>query len=130
MYIREKKTKTTPVLQLVSGERGHDGKVRQHIILSLGNVPIPDELRRTIAHEVENRLNGYQRLMPLDLAIAEWVDFILKKLKDENQNHQLNWWYAPALEGHITGSPIRGSEGSPTASISRAAAKAACFLMP
>jgi hypothetical protein len=47
-----------------------------------------------------------------------------------NQNHQLNWWYAPALEGHITGSPIRGSEGSPTASISRAAAKAAGFLMP
>jgi hypothetical protein len=27
-----------------------------------------------------------------------------------NQNHQLSWWYAPALEGHITGSPIRGSE--------------------
>jgi transposase len=85
MYIREKKTKTTPVLQLVSGDRGHDGKVRQHIILSLGNVPIPDELRKTIAHEVENRLNGYQRLLPLDLAIAEWVDFILKKLKDENK---------------------------------------------
>ncbi|SDO14920.1 hypothetical protein [Acetanaerobacterium elongatum] len=20
-----------------------------------------------------------------------------------NQNHQLNWWYAPALKGHITG---------------------------
>jgi len=85
MYIREKKTKTTPVLQLVSGERGHDGRVRQHIILSLGNVPIPDELRKTIAHEVENRMNGYQRLMPLDPAIAEWVDFILKKLRDENK---------------------------------------------
>ncbi|WP_162840329.1 hypothetical protein [Acetanaerobacterium elongatum] len=21
----------------------------------------------------------------------------------QNQNHQLNWWYAPALKGHITG---------------------------
>lgn len=40
MYIREKKTKTTPALQLVSGKRDHNGKVRQQIILSLGNVPI------------------------------------------------------------------------------------------
>ena len=70
MYIREKKTNTTPALQLVSGARGQDGKVRQKIILSLGNVPIPDELRKTIAHEVENRMNGYQRLMALDLVLA------------------------------------------------------------
>ncbi len=81
MYIREKKTKTTPALQLVSGKRDHKGKVRQQIILSLGNVPIPDELRKTIAHEVENRMNGYQRLLPLELEVAKWVDFILKKLE-------------------------------------------------
>jgi hypothetical protein len=36
MYIREKKTKTTPALQLVSGKRDHNGKVRQQIILSSG----------------------------------------------------------------------------------------------
>lgn len=83
MYIREKKTKTTPALQLVSGARGQDGKVRQKIILSLGNVPIPDELRKTIAHEVENRMNGYQRLMALDLEVAKWVDHILEKLDSE-----------------------------------------------
>jgi transposase len=81
MYIREKKTRTTPALQLVSGRRDHNGKVRQEIILSLGNVPIPDELRKTIAHEVENRMNGYQRLLPLSLDVAKWVDFILKKLE-------------------------------------------------
>lgn len=81
MYIREKKTKTTPALQLVSGKRDHNGKVRQQIILSLGNVPIPDELRKTIAHEVENRMNGYQDLLPLELDVAKWVDFILKKLE-------------------------------------------------
>lgn len=92
MYIREKKTRTTPALQLVSGRRDHNGKVRQEIILSLGNVPIPDELRKTIAHEVENRMNGYQRLLPLQLDAAKWVDFILKKLDSAGKltpiNHQ------------------------------------------
>ena len=80
MYIREKKTRTTPVLQLVSGARGQDGKVRQQIILSLGNMPIPDELRKTIAHEVENRMNGYQRLMPLDPEVSGWVEQIIRRL--------------------------------------------------
>ncbi len=70
MYIREKKTRTTPVLQLVSGARGHDGKVRQQIILSLGNLPIPDELRKTVAHEVENRMNGYQMLAQIVLQLS------------------------------------------------------------
>ena len=45
-----------------------------------------------------------------------------------NQNHQLNWWYAPALEGHITGAAPQGAlKGLPTALLSQAAAKAACF---
>lgn len=81
MYIREKKTKTTTALQLVHGERRHDGKVRQHIILSLGSLRIPDELRKSISHEVENRMNGYQRLMPLDVEVAGWVDIILERLE-------------------------------------------------
>ena len=85
MFIREKKTRYATVLQLVNGERGHDGKVRQHIILSLGDMRIPDELRKTIAHEVENRLNGYQRLMPLELEVAQCVDVILDKLKSEGK---------------------------------------------
>ena len=85
MFIREKGTRYATVLQLVSGERGHDGKVRQRNILSLGDLRIPDELRKTVAHEVENRMNGYQRLMPLDLEVAECVDFILDKLKAEGK---------------------------------------------
>lgn len=47
----------------------------------MGNVPIPDELRKTIAHEVENRINGYQRMLPLNLEVAKWIDFILKRLE-------------------------------------------------
>jgi hypothetical protein len=48
-------------------------------------VRIPDELRKTVAHEVENRMNGYQRLMPLDLEVAKYVDVILDKLKAEGK---------------------------------------------
>lgn len=25
----------------------------------------------------------------------------------DNQNHQLNWWYAQALKGHITGERLK-----------------------
>ena len=82
MYIREKKTKTTPALQLVRGQRDHNGKVRQQIILSLGNVPIPDELRKTIAHEVENRMNGYQCLRPLE---AAWKSLGMSEFLDEHK---------------------------------------------
>jgi hypothetical protein len=50
MFIREKKKKYATVLQLVQGERRHDGRVTQHIILSLGDLRIPDSLRKTVAH--------------------------------------------------------------------------------
>ena len=52
MFIREKKTKSTTVLQLVRSERCGDGKVRQQIVLSLGEMKIPDDLRKTAAHEI------------------------------------------------------------------------------
>ena len=85
MFIREKKTKTTPVLQLVENRRGADGKVRQEIIVSLGSLPIPDEYRREIADEVKNRMMGYQRLLPLEYEVGRWVDQILKKIDFEGK---------------------------------------------
>ncbi len=85
MFIREKPTKTTPVLQLVRNSRRKNGKVKQEIIVSLGSVPIPDEHRLAIAHEVDNRMQGYQRLLPLDYEIGRWVDFILTKIEEEGK---------------------------------------------
>ena len=35
-----------------------------------------------------------------------------KENNERNQNHQLNWWYAPALKGHIAGSVSRRTEHS------------------
>ena len=85
MFIREKKTRTTPVLQLVENRRQGNGKVKQEIIVSLGRIPIPDEHRRTIACEVRNRMMGYQRLVPLEYEVGKWVDYILKKIEDKGK---------------------------------------------
>ena len=85
MFIREKKTKTTPVLQLVENRRQKNGKVKQEIIVSLGSIPIPDEHRREIASEVSNRMMGYQRMLPLDYEVGRWVDHILKKIEIEGK---------------------------------------------
>ncbi len=40
MFIREKETKTTTILQLVRSRRNADGKVRQEIVLSLGDAHV------------------------------------------------------------------------------------------
>ena len=85
MFIREKKTRYATVLQLVRSGRGADGKVRQQIILSLGELKIPDDLRKTVAHEVEYRLSGYSRLEALDYEVGKLVDTIIGRLGNENK---------------------------------------------
>ena len=45
-----------------------------------------------------------------------------------NHNHQLNWWFALALEGHITGGILKDALNvPPIALLLQAAAKAAVF---
>ena len=103
MYIREKKTKYTTVLQLVCGARDENGKVKQKILLSLGDLKIPDEIRKTVAHEVEYRMNGYQALVPLDYEVGKAVDAILVKLREEKKlspisHHERAYAELPAVE--------------------------------
>ena len=88
MFIREKKTKSTTILQLVRSERGADGKVRQQNILSLGEMKVPDDLRKTVAHEVEYRMNGYSRLETLDYEVGKLVDAIISRLESENKQQK------------------------------------------
>ena len=85
MFIREKKTKHATTLQLVRSERGPDGKVRQQIVLSLGEIRIPDELRKTVAHEVEYRMSGHSRLEPLDYEVGRLVDAVISRMAAENK---------------------------------------------
>ena len=79
MYFRIKKTKTTPVMQLVKTVRQKDGRIQQKLVVSLGQKFVPENLRKAVAVHVENRLNGYQTLYPLALEEAHWVDYILKR---------------------------------------------------
>jgi len=82
MYFRTKKTKTTPVLQLVEGHRDGRGKVRQKVVASFGNLPVPNRERKEVAQEIENRLAGHQSLFPLSPAVAKWSDIIMRKMDE------------------------------------------------
>ena len=55
MFIREKKTKTTTVLQLIESRWCGNWKAKQEIIVSLGSAPIPDQCRREIAEKAKTR---------------------------------------------------------------------------
>lgn len=85
MFFREKKTKTTPVLQLVENRRDSRGKVRQRIVTSLGGCAIPDEYRKAVALEISHRMAGYERLLPDDPVVAHWAKVVIDKLADEGK---------------------------------------------
>ncbi len=70
------------MLQLVEGRRDRRGKVRQKVIVSLGNLGVPCRERKEIALEIENRLNGHQSLFPLSPAVARWSDIIIRKIDE------------------------------------------------
>ena len=82
MYFRTKKTKTTPVLQLVEGYSDRRGKVIQKVVASFGNLPVPNRERKEIAQEIENRLAGHQSLFPLSPSVAKWSDIIMKRIDE------------------------------------------------
>ncbi|MEM4720263.1 MAG: IS1634 family transposase [Candidatus Bilamarchaeaceae archaeon] len=82
MFFRTKKINNSKVLQLVKNFRDNRGKVKQKVIVSLGNMPIPVRYRKEIAQEIESRLNGLQSLFPLKDTVSKWVDIIIKKIED------------------------------------------------
>ena len=83
MFFREKKTKNGYLLQLVESKRDSAGKVRQHIIVSLGGCPVPDEYRKAVAIEVTHRMAGYQRLLPVDdPVVSDWTNLVLNRIEE------------------------------------------------
>ena len=85
MFFREKTTSNGTLLQLVRGNRGLDGKVRQQVILSLGGCRIPDALRREIAHLVEDTLLGQQGLFTAGAEVTKWADMLIDRIKSEGK---------------------------------------------
>lgn len=83
MFFREKKTKNGYLLQLVENKRDSTGKVKQHIIVSLGGCSVPDEYRKAVAIEITHRMNGYQRFLPVDdPAVSDWTRLVLNRIED------------------------------------------------
>jgi len=81
MYFRRKRTKSTPVLQLVRSFRNAEGQPRQQILLSLGNVSIPEEVWGALAQEIEDRLTGTRTLFPVSTEVGTWADRIMAQLE-------------------------------------------------
>ena len=80
MYFRLKKTKTTPVLQLVKSYRDQEERPRQKILLSLGNSDMPKKIWREVAEAVENHFKEIFTLIKPSKQVAEWTEKIIKEL--------------------------------------------------
>ena len=61
MFFRTKTTRSGKALQLVESYRNREGKPRQRIVVSLGDMQVPDEHRRELARLVEDALYGAQQ---------------------------------------------------------------------
>jgi transposase len=85
MFFREKRSRKSVVLQLVESHRNGRGKVRQRVVVSLGGLVVPDEYRKAVAHEVSQRMAGYQRLIEDDPVVAYWTQAVIAKIEDEGK---------------------------------------------
>lgn len=90
MYFRLKKTKSTPVLQLVESFRNGEGQPRQRILISLGNVTIQSDLWHDLASEIENRLNHTPVLFQAQPEVLQWADFIMAELEKSGKISSLS----------------------------------------
>ena len=82
MFFREKKSGSAKLLQLVENRRNAEGKVRQHLVVSLGGCPVPDEYRKRVAAEITHRMRGYQRLLSEEPIVEYWVDRVWQRIGD------------------------------------------------
>jgi transposase len=75
MFFRTKSVKGTPLVQLVESFRNAEGLPRQRVVVSLGNVDIPEDQRRLIAKAVERQLCGDAHWFEAGLTqeAAAWV---------------------------------------------------------
>lgn len=82
MFFREKKSRTTQVLQLVENQRTCEGKVRQRVIVSLGGCPVPDEYRKRVAAELSKRIAGYEHLLSEEPIVEYWVGRVIERMEE------------------------------------------------
>ncbi|HBM16421.1 MAG TPA: IS1634 family transposase [Lentisphaeria bacterium] len=86
MFFRVKKTPSGQVMQLIESFRDSMGRARNRVVVSLGNADIPEELSKSIAKAVENKLynkyDGTLALFPEQYSAKEqhWIDTIIRHI--------------------------------------------------
>jgi len=89
MYFRLKKTKSTPVLQLVESFRNSEGQPRQRILLSLGDLDLPASLWHPVAQGLENYLQGTPALFE-SAVVQEWVGRLFREITQSPKSLESN----------------------------------------
>jgi hypothetical protein len=103
MFFRTKMIKGCGLLQLVESYRNAEGQPRQRVVVSLGDARLPEAESGAIAREVENRLEGRDELLPVELSeeAAGWVRRILQ-LAGRSKSAR------PAASGVVDGVMVEG----------------------
>ncbi len=84
LYFRLTKTKATPVLQLVHGYRDSSGKSKQKVVASLGDLDLPEALRKQA--KCETRASTQNPSAPAvgnALQLGDRHGFVVKGLADD-----------------------------------------------
>lgn len=71
---------------MVESYRDVQGNPCQRVVVSLGNLAIPQSEQATVAKAVERKLCGQADLLPCDLSpqVCQWVDAIAKRIECQN----------------------------------------------
>jgi transposase len=87
MFFRLKHSPSGQCLQLIEAYRNQAGLPRQRIVVSLGDVRLPQEEQSLIARCIEAKLQGQNQLFPPSLSAPAqgWIDSILKRIEREGR---------------------------------------------
>ncbi len=88
MFFTRKESPSGQTLQVVESYRNAEGKPRHRVVVSLGDVDIPEALWSVVSDAVELRLTGQAALFGLDPATAEWVDWVLHRIETRDQHQR------------------------------------------
>ena len=86
IFLRRKHSPSGQCLQMVESYRNVQGDPCQRVVVSLGNLAIPQSEQVAVAKAVEQKLCGQVDLLPSDLSpqASHWVDAIVKRIECQN----------------------------------------------
>ncbi len=89
MFIRLKKTNTTPVLELLESYRDAEGTPRHRRVVSLGDANIPKEIYPLISRQIESHYYNLSTdlfdAVETTEEVRNWIDFIIRKIETEGR---------------------------------------------